>query len=118
MQYLFVPRMIAGITMLPLLVIIATCWPSSVAGWSRWCSSAPTPTPSTRCPTAYLTCTTSSAAWRRRRCSGCIFSLIACQKGYRASGGAEGVGRATTSAVVTANMTIVITDFFLTKVLF
>jgi phospholipid/cholesterol/gamma-HCH transport system permease protein len=41
--------------------------------------------------------------------------LIACYNGLRTSGGADGVGRATTSTVVTASITVLIMDFFLTK---
>jgi phospholipid/cholesterol/gamma-HCH transport system permease protein len=41
--------------------------------------------------------------------------LIACYNGLKTSGGADGVGRATTATVVTASITILIMDFFLTK---
>lgn len=49
---------------------------------------------------------------------GFLIAVIGCQKGFFTSGGAEGVGRATTSAVVLASMAILISDFFLTKLLF
>ncbi len=49
---------------------------------------------------------------------GFVIALIGCQKGYFTRGGAKGVGRATTQAVVTASITVLILDFFLTKVLF
>lgn len=49
---------------------------------------------------------------------GLIISVVGCQKGYFTRGGAEGVGRATTRAVVAASIAILITDFFLTKILF
>jgi phospholipid/cholesterol/gamma-HCH transport system permease protein len=42
-------------------------------------------------------------------------ALIACYNGLRTSGGADGVGRATTRTVVTGAITVLITDFFLTK---
>ncbi len=42
-------------------------------------------------------------------------AIISCHKGLTASGGADGVGRATTSAVVAASITVLISDFFLTK---
>ncbi|HVN63244.1 MAG TPA: ABC transporter permease [Candidatus Binataceae bacterium] len=42
-------------------------------------------------------------------------AIIACFKGLTARGGADGVGRATTSAVVIASITVLISDFFLTK---
>jgi phospholipid/cholesterol/gamma-HCH transport system permease protein len=49
---------------------------------------------------------------------GFLIALIGCQQGYHAGGGAEGVGRATTRAVVLASMAVLISDFFLTKLLF
>jgi phospholipid/cholesterol/gamma-HCH transport system permease protein len=49
---------------------------------------------------------------------GLILSVTGCAKGFYTAGGAEGVGRATTSAVVTACLYILLSDFFLTKVLF
>jgi len=49
---------------------------------------------------------------------GLILASTGCAKGFYTSGGAEGVGRATTAAVVTACLYILLSDFFLTKVLF
>ncbi len=49
---------------------------------------------------------------------GLLIAVVGCQKGYYTRGGAEGVGQATTKAVVLASISILITDFFLTKILF
>jgi phospholipid/cholesterol/gamma-HCH transport system permease protein len=46
---------------------------------------------------------------------GFSIALIACYNGLRTSGGADGVGRATTTTVVTGAITVLIMDFFLTK---
>lgn len=46
---------------------------------------------------------------------GCFIGLIACYQGLRTQGGTEGVGRATTYAVVFSSLMIFIADFFLTK---
>jgi phospholipid/cholesterol/gamma-HCH transport system permease protein len=46
---------------------------------------------------------------------GYLIAIIACSKGLSASGGADGVGRATTSAVVASAISVLISDFFLTK---
>jgi len=46
---------------------------------------------------------------------GFAIALIACFNGLRTSGGADGVGRATTTTVVTGAITVLIMDFFLTK---
>ena len=51
-------------------------------------------------------------------CFGLILSLIGCYKGFNTSGGAEGVGRATTEAVVLASITILVSDYFLTAIMF
>ena len=48
---------------------------------------------------------------------GGIISLIGCYKGLTCNVGAQGVGRATTEAVVYASITILITNFFLTMTL-
>lgn len=45
---------------------------------------------------------------------GGIIALISCYKGMSCREGAEGVGRATTEAVVYSSITILITNFFLT----
>jgi phospholipid/cholesterol/gamma-HCH transport system permease protein len=47
----------------------------------------------------------------------CLVS-IGCHVGMRARGGTQGVGRATTRAVVAASVTVLAVDFFLTKLLF
>ncbi len=46
---------------------------------------------------------------------GFAISLIACYNGLKTSGGADGVGRATTMTVVSGAITVLIMDFFLTK---
>jgi phospholipid/cholesterol/gamma-HCH transport system permease protein len=49
---------------------------------------------------------------------GLILSVTGCSKGFYTTGGAEGVGRSTTSAVVMGSVVILLSDFFLTKILF
>ncbi len=46
---------------------------------------------------------------------GYLIGIISCHKGLTASGGADGVGRATTAAVVAASIGVLVSDFFLTK---
>ncbi|ANM32089.1 hypothetical protein ABI59_04810 [Acidobacteria bacterium Mor1] len=45
-----------------------------------------------------------------------IIGTVACYNGIRATGGADGVGKATTNTVVTASIFVIISDFFLTKI--
>ncbi len=48
---------------------------------------------------------------------GFIISTIGCYYGLSAKGGTQGVGRATTQAVVAASVLILVSDFFLTRLL-
>lgn len=48
---------------------------------------------------------------------GFIIVSIGCHVGLRTSGGTQGVGRATTSAVVAASVTVLVVDFFVTRLL-
>jgi phospholipid/cholesterol/gamma-HCH transport system permease protein len=44
-----------------------------------------------------------------------FIGIIACHNGLTVTGGADGVGRATTRTVVAASITVLVSDFFLTK---
>ena len=46
-----------------------------------------------------------------------LVALIACHRGLTVSGGAAGVGAATTRAVVASSIAILVSDFFITKLL-
>ncbi len=46
-----------------------------------------------------------------------IISLVGCYQGLHTTGGTEGVGRATTQAMVVASVLVVVVDFFITKFL-
>jgi phospholipid/cholesterol/gamma-HCH transport system permease protein len=44
-----------------------------------------------------------------------FIGVIACYNGINAKGGADGVGKATTNTVVVSSISVIISDFFLTK---
>jgi phospholipid/cholesterol/gamma-HCH transport system permease protein len=46
-----------------------------------------------------------------------LMGTIACHKGLKTEGGTVGVGRSTTTAVVSASIIVIIADFFLAKAL-
>jgi phospholipid/cholesterol/gamma-HCH transport system permease protein len=48
---------------------------------------------------------------------GLIVSTVGCYQGLTVRGGAQGVGRATTSAVVVASVSVIAADFFLSRIL-
>jgi phospholipid/cholesterol/gamma-HCH transport system permease protein len=47
---------------------------------------------------------------------GLILATVGCYEGLRVRGGTQGVGRATTTAVVVASVTVIVADTFLSKV--
>jgi phospholipid/cholesterol/gamma-HCH transport system permease protein len=47
---------------------------------------------------------------------GLILATVGCYEGLRVRGGTQGVGRATTTAVVVASVTLIVADTFLSKV--
>ena len=49
---------------------------------------------------------------------GFIISLMGCYNGYKSKGGAQGVGTATTNAVVSASILILIFNYIITEVFF
>jgi phospholipid/cholesterol/gamma-HCH transport system permease protein len=49
---------------------------------------------------------------------GIILSVISCYKGFYTKGGAEGIGRSTTEAVVLSSVTILMADYIITSLLF
>lgn len=46
---------------------------------------------------------------------GFLLAVISCYQGYKTKGGAAGVGRSTTRAVVISSVTILVVDYFLTQ---
>ncbi|UCG62531.1 MAG: ABC transporter permease [Candidatus Zixiibacteriota bacterium] len=47
-----------------------------------------------------------------------VIAFVSCYKGFRSEGGTKGVGRATTESVVLSSITILVVNFFITKVVF
>jgi len=113
-QFLVFPRVIALMLVLPLLAVMADV--VGIAG-GLLIAMLRLDLP----PTAYLIETQKAVGvWDiGQGCLKTIFfglsiALIACQRGLATRGGAEGVGRSTTSAVVTSLFLIVIVDAIFT----
>jgi phospholipid/cholesterol/gamma-HCH transport system permease protein len=117
-QYLFVPRVIAGITMLPLLVLLGDAlgiYGGYLVGVKLMNSNPIIYEENTY---QFLKMNDIWSGLIKAGVFGLILTLTGCVRGYYTTGGAEGVGRATTNAVVSASLIILLTDFFLTKLLF
>jgi phospholipid/cholesterol/gamma-HCH transport system permease protein len=117
-QYLFVPRVIAGIAMLPLLTILGDAL--GIYGGYVVAVKLMDANPVIYQTNSYqfLSMNDLWSGVIKSAFFGLILTLTGCVRGYYTSGGAEGVGRSTTQAVVEASLIILLADFFLTKLLF
>lgn len=117
-HYLFVPRVIAGITMLPLLVLMGDAigiWGGQMVAVNLLGAN---PVIYEQNTYQFLELNDLTSGLIKASAFGLILTLTGCMKGYYTRGGAEGVGRSTTEAVVMASIIILLSDFFLTKLLF
>ena len=115
-KYLAVPRYLAFLFMLPLLTIIA-----DITGWfgGLFVSTLKFTT-----STIYIDSTKSAVESKdimeglvKALFFGAIIAVVSCRQGFATTNGAEGVGRATTNAVVFSFMLILISDYFLTAIM-
>jgi len=116
-QYLAVPRILAGTIILPFLALFTMI--CGIAGGYVVCVHV-----LGLSPDDYITSIKMYAEMEDITgglIKSCVFGLIitwvGTYKGYRTRGGARGVGKATTSSVVTASIMILIANYFLTKFL-
>ena len=114
---LVVPRLLAGFFMTPVLTIIANAV-GIVGGWIiavfqlRVASSLYW--------TSILEGLFMEDAWMgliKPFFLGFVIVTIGCHVGLRATGGTQGVGRATTNAVVASSVAVIAVDFFITRLL-
>lgn len=117
-HYLVVPRVWATVFMLPLLVAVS----DAVGIWGGYLVSVILMGAN---PVAYLETTYQytdvsdiTSGLIKAAVFGLLIAVIGCQQGFYTRGGAEGVGRSTTRSVVIASIAILVSDFFLTKMLF
>ncbi len=117
-QYLVTPRILAGVVMLPLLVIMAD-FIGFVGGYFVGVELLGINKGMFMAKTLELMEMSDLVnGLIKASVFGLILTLVGCHKGYSTSGGAEGVGRATTDAVVISSLAILISDYFLTAVMF
>lgn len=117
-QYLFVPRVIAGIVMLPLLVVLGDALGIGGGYLVAVKLLGSNPIVYEKNTFAFLDLNDLFSGLIKAAVFGLILTLTGCVRGYYTTGGAEGVGRSTTAAVVSASLIILLSDFFLTKLLF
>jgi phospholipid/cholesterol/gamma-HCH transport system permease protein len=118
MKYLVAPRLLAGIVALPLLVMLADIL--GVFGGFLVATQKLGFTPDTYLISTFTNLRSSDvvSGLIKAAAFGFVIALMGCFHGYRSKGGAQGVGAATTAAVVSASILILALDYVLTQVLF
>jgi phospholipid/cholesterol/gamma-HCH transport system permease protein len=117
-HYLMVPRVWATTLMLPLLIVLADAVGIGGGYLIAVVLMGANPVTYRYRTFQYMDFGDLSSGLVKAMIFGLLIAVIGCQKGFYTRGGAEGVGRSTTRAVVAASIAILIADFFLTKVLF
>lgn len=114
MRYLVAPRLAAAVIVLPLLTLVADI--IGVAG--GWLVAVRVlgfnSTVYIRNTATFLQLWDVGSGLLKATVFGFIVALMGCYHGYNASGGARGVGRATTHAVVSSAILIFASDYLLT----
>jgi phospholipid/cholesterol/gamma-HCH transport system permease protein len=117
-NYLVVPRFLAGLIMLPVLTALA-----DVVGMAGGYAISvfvlhANGTIYFRRSMDYLEFQDIYTGIVKAAVFGMIIAIVGCYKGFTAQGGAEGVGRSTTGSVVLASMLILTANYFITAFFF
>ena len=117
-RYLVVPRFVASVIMLPFLVIFADLIGILGGYFVAVTVLGTSGTIYINRTLQYLEFNDITVGILKAAVFGMIIAIVGCHMGFYTSGGAEGVGRATTRAVVGASILILISNYFLTALLF
>ncbi len=117
-KYLIFPRLLAGLLMLPVLVFIADV--IGVYGGYLVSIHELGFNPATYIKNTWDFLETKDVVSGLVKASafGFIVTLMGCYHGYNSKGGAQGVGAATTQAVVSASILILLSNYILTSLFF
>jgi len=116
-RYLVAPRTLAGLLMLPCLTLFGDLIGILCAQFYNVVLMGVNGTVYWRNTMMYLDLWDISTGLIKAAVFGVLIAVIGCWQGLETEGGAEGVGRATTRAVVFASISILITNFFMSKFL-
>lgn len=117
-KYLVTPRLIAGVISMPILVAIADS--IGVLGGYVVATKALNFNSSVYLKNTanFLTAGDVSSGLIKAAVFGFIIALMGCYNGFYSKGGAQGVGAATTNAVVSASILILASNYLMTSLIF
>ncbi len=118
MKYLVAPRLLAGLIAVPLLVVVADILGvlgGFIIATAKLGFSAESYLNNTL---TFMQTEDVISGLAKAAVFGVLITLMGCYQGYNSKGGAQGVGAATTSAVVAASVLILAFDYVLTELFF
>jgi phospholipid/cholesterol/gamma-HCH transport system permease protein len=118
MKYMVAPRLVAGILMLPFLVLIADIIGVFGGYLVAVFKLGFNPANYIQSTWEFLEVMDVVSGLVKAAVFGFIVTLMGCYHGYHSRGGAQGVGAATTNAVVSAAILILCFDYILTEMFF
>jgi phospholipid/cholesterol/gamma-HCH transport system permease protein len=118
MKYMVAPRLVAGVLMLPFLVIIADIIGVFGGYLVAVYKLGFNPANYIQSTWEFMQLEDVVSGLVKAAVFGFIITLMGCYHGYHSRGGAQGVGAATTNAVVSAAILILSTDYILTELFF
>ena len=116
-QYLVIPRILGGTIIMPFLTIFSMIF--GIIGGYLICVHVLELSPEDYMSSikSYVELADITGGLTKATVFGLILSWVGCYKGYNTSGGARGVGISTTQSVVQSSIMILISNYFLTKML-
>lgn len=117
-KYLIVPRFLASLVMFPILVVFADIIGIMGGYFVSVTILGTNPTIYWSRTWDYLELNDIYSGLLKACVFGMIMATISCYHGFYTEGGAEGVGKATTRAVVLSSLLILISNYFITALLF
>jgi len=116
-NYLIIPRVLAGIFMLPILALIGI-YAAVTGGWLVAMTGGVPSGAFLQSVQQYVQPWDFIGGVLKTPVFGLIVALVACQQGLRTKNGAVGVGRSTTNTVVISMVLIYVANYFLAEILF
>jgi phospholipid/cholesterol/gamma-HCH transport system permease protein len=117
-RYLIAPRLFAALIAIPLMVLVANAIGIFGGYFVAVCKLGFNAIGYLETTRQYLTATDLQMALVKSAFFGFFIALMGCYHGFRAQGGAAGVGRATTDAVVSAFILILLSNMIITLMAF
>ena len=117
-KYLVAPRVIAAVLSMPLLALVADII-GIMGGFVVGTQSLGfNPAIYMQLTIDFITPDDITSGLIKAAVFGFIIAIMGCYNGYHSAGGAQGVGRATTNAVVSASILILSANYLMTSLLF